>query len=219
VDDLFVDEDDRPEYVGVKMGFLGNKSTLIPMQIVSIHEGRQTLEVDYSRGVIEDGPTFDDEDAITPELEERVRNHYGLGSSQRSTNRGTYGDEDDVRVQRVEEELVAGTREREVGRMNVRKRVRTDREQVRVPRRREEVSIERIPVDEDRRQAFEAEIGEDEIRIPIVEEEIVVEKRLVVKEEIRVRKNVVEEEEVVEADVRKEEIDIEDTTERRDGAR
>ena len=58
-----------------------------------------------------------------------------------------------------------------------------------------------------------------EIRIPIIEEEIVVEKRPVVKEEIRLRKNVVEEEEVVEADVRKEEIDIEDTTERRDGAR
>ena len=145
VDDLFVDENDRPEYVGVKMGFLGNRSTLIPMQIVSIHEGRQILEVDYSRGVIEDGPIFDEE-AITSELEERVRNHYGLGSSQRSTNRGTYGDEDDVRAQRVEEELRAGTREREVGRMNVRKRVRTDREQVRVPRRREEVSIERIPV-------------------------------------------------------------------------
>ena len=52
-----------------------------------------------------------------------------------------------------------------------------------------------------------------------MEDEIVIEKRLVVKEEIRVRKNVVEEEEVVEADARKEEIDTEDTTERRDGAR
>ena len=30
VDDLFVDESDQPEYVGVKMGFLGTRSTLIP---------------------------------------------------------------------------------------------------------------------------------------------------------------------------------------------
>ena len=30
VDDLFVDENDNPEYVGVKMGFLGMSSTLIP---------------------------------------------------------------------------------------------------------------------------------------------------------------------------------------------
>ena len=29
VDDLFVDENDRPEYLGVKMGLLGLKSTLI----------------------------------------------------------------------------------------------------------------------------------------------------------------------------------------------
>ena len=30
VDDLFVDESDHPEYIGVKMGFLGMRSTLIP---------------------------------------------------------------------------------------------------------------------------------------------------------------------------------------------
>jgi hypothetical protein len=39
----------------------------------------------------------------------------------------------------------------------------------------------------------------------------------VVKEEIRLRKDVVEEEEVVERDVRKEEVDIDDRTERRNG--
>ena len=30
VDDLFLDEADREEYIGVKMGFLGLRSTLIP---------------------------------------------------------------------------------------------------------------------------------------------------------------------------------------------
>ncbi|HEX5851437.1 MAG TPA: PRC-barrel domain-containing protein, partial [Rubrobacter sp.] len=30
VDDLFVDENDQPEYFGVNMGFLGTSSTLIP---------------------------------------------------------------------------------------------------------------------------------------------------------------------------------------------
>ena len=29
VDDLFVDENDQPEYIGVKMGLLGTRSTLI----------------------------------------------------------------------------------------------------------------------------------------------------------------------------------------------
>jgi len=125
-------------------------------------------------------------------------------------------DEDELRVQRVEEELRAGTREREAGRMNVRKRVRTDREQIRVPKKREEVSVERVPVEEGR-EASEAQIGDDEVVMPVVEEEVVTDKRAVVKEEIRVRKDVVEDEEVVEEDIRKEEVDIDDQTTGRGG--
>ncbi|HZB83574.1 MAG TPA: DUF2382 domain-containing protein, partial [Rubrobacteraceae bacterium] len=49
--------------------------------------------------------------------------------------------------------------------------------------------------------------------VPVIEEEIVVEKRPVVKEEIRLRKEVVEDEEIVEEDVRREEVDIDDHTE------
>ena len=124
------------------------------------------------------------------------------------------GDADDVRVQRTEEELKAGTREREAGGVNVRKSVRTERERIRVPKNREEVSVERVPVEEGR-EASEGEIGEDEVRMPVSEEEVVVEKRPVAKEEIRIRKDVVEDEEVIEEDVRREEIDIEDQTERR----
>src|SRR3712207_6427180 len=126
---------------------------------------------------------------------------------------GDLDDEDELRVQRSEEELRAGTREREAGALNVRKRVRTDREQVSVPKRHEEVSVERVPVEG--REASEAEIGEDEVVMPVTEEEVVVEKRPVVKEEIRVRKDTVQDEQVVEEDVRREEVEIEDQTERR----
>ena len=122
--------------------------------------------------------------------------------------------EDDLRVQRTEEELAAGTREREAGEVRVRKNVRTDREQVEVPTRHEEVSVERVPVEG---EASEAEIGEDEVSVPVTEEEVVVSKRPVVKEEVRIRKDVVEDTEVVEEEVRREEIDIDDeTTSRRD---
>ena len=119
-------------------------------------------------------------------------------------------------MQRSEEELRAGTREREAGQVRVNKQVRIDREQVRVPTRHEEVSVERVPVVEGR-EAAEAGIGEDKVSIPVVEDEVVVEKRPVVKEELRIRKDVVEDEEVVEEDVRKEEVDVDDeTTARRD---
>ncbi len=121
-------------------------------------------------------------------------------------------DEEELRVQRTEEELAAGTREREAGQVRVNKQVRTDREQLRVPKRREEVSVERVPVEG--REASEADIGEDEVVMPVTEEEVVVDKRPVVKEEIRVRKDAVQDEELVEENVRREEIDIEDHTQR-----
>jgi uncharacterized protein (TIGR02271 family) len=95
----------------------------------------------------------------------------------------------------------------------MRKRVRTDREQIEVPTRREEVTVERVPVSEG--SATEAQIGEDEVSVPVTEEEVVVEKRPVAKEEVRIRKDVVEDTEVVEEDVRREEIDVDDQTTRR----
>ena len=75
--------------------------------------------------------------------------------------------------------------------------------------------MERVPVKEDI-GIPEPEIVDDgnEIRVPVVEEVIVVERRPVVREVLRLRKEVVEEEEVIEEDVRKEEVDIEDWTER-----
>ena len=68
-------------------------------------------------------------------------------------------------MQRSEEELRAGTREREVGQVRVNKQVRTDREQVRVLTRHEEVSVERVPVDE---EDTGAGIGEDEVSTPVL---------------------------------------------------
>ena len=118
--------------------------------------------------------------------------------------------EDELRVQRTEEELAAGTHEREAGEVRVQKNVRTDRESIEVPTRHEEVSVERVPLSGE--AASEAEIGEDEVSVPVTEEEVVVSKRPVVKEEVRIKKDVVEDTQVVEEDVRREEIDIDDQT-------
>ncbi|MDP9480916.1 MAG: PRC and DUF2382 domain-containing protein [Actinomycetota bacterium] len=217
VDDLFVDENDQPEYIGVKMGFLGMSSTLIPMEICTVDEAGQRINVATDKETAKNGPTFDDDRDITPEYENEVYSYYGLQRTETTEERGAYGayqgettDEDELRVQRTEEELRAGTREREAGGVQVRKRVRTDREQVEVPTRREEVTVDRVPVEG---EASEAEIGEDEVRVPVTEEEAVVEKRPVAKEEVRIRKDVVEDTETVEEDVRREEVEVDDDTE------
>jgi hypothetical protein len=80
VDDLFVDENDNPEYIGVKTGFMDTRSTLIPMNLVRIDERRRFVEVSRSKSEVREGPAFDDDEEITPEYEERVRSHYELGS-------------------------------------------------------------------------------------------------------------------------------------------
>jgi uncharacterized protein (TIGR02271 family) len=260
VDDLFVDESDRPEYIGVKTGLLGLRSTLIPWEMVQADQERRRMEVSDTKDRVKDAPNFNDDEEITPEFEQEVYSHFGLRREEGTGETGGYGpyygaqtderagehhpgvamgdidrergefrehapeaegvaepgddleDEDELRVQRTEEELVAGTREREAGSVGVRKRVRTERERLTVPKRREEVHVERVPVEG--REATEADIGDDEVMMPVTEEEVVVEKRPVVKEEIRVRKDVAQDEEVVEEDVRREEVDVEDATER-----
>jgi hypothetical protein len=90
VDDLFVDETDREEYIGVKLGFLGLKSTLIPMDIVRVNEGERTMEVSESKAHVKDAPSFDDDEDITPDYEDRIRSHFGLESVGTSPG-GGYG--------------------------------------------------------------------------------------------------------------------------------
>jgi uncharacterized protein (TIGR02271 family) len=135
----------------------------------------------------------------------------GPVADERGSERG--GLDEDLRVQRSEEELRAGVREREAGQVNVKKSVRTEREVVRIPKRREEVVIERVPVEGEAREssgATEAHIGEDEVVLQVFEEEVVVTKRVVLKEEIRIRKRAAWDEETVEMDLRKEEVEIDD---------
>jgi len=90
VDDLFVDEKDHEEYIGVKLGFLGRKSTLIPTEIVRINENDRTIEVSESKDHVKDAPSFDDDEDVTSEYEERIRRHFGLESLQ-SGSGGSYG--------------------------------------------------------------------------------------------------------------------------------
>lgn len=264
VDELFLDEDDRPEYIGVKIGPASSGSTLIPVEVATLDEGRKRILISVEKKRAEIGPAFGESEEITPEDEQEVRSFYGLeggslaadvsnrdytderrggerensgvvghGMAMGDTESGRFRghtadqegvrqpgsdleDEDELRVQRSEEELRAGTREREAGRMNIRKRVRTERERKYVPTRREQVSVERVPMNE---EAATGQIGDDEVSMPVVEDEVIVDKRAVVKEEIRVRKDVVNEETVVEDDVRKEEVEVEDDTERGQGLR
>jgi uncharacterized protein (TIGR02271 family) len=271
LDDLFVDEEDNPEYVGVRTAPSGTRSALIPADVVTVEDRLRRMVVSRPRSVVETGPSLGYDEEVTPEFEERVRGHYGLLTLQDTESKRGYGayyyhddaeaahrerggagssipdvpispseagrvtgrehdqeepakpgileDEEELRVRRAEEELKVGTREREAGAVRVSKRVRTDHERIVVPRKRVEVTVERVPVEGQDISAEEGtakpEIREDEIVVPVIEEEVVVEKQPVVREEIRIRKEVVEDTEIVEEDVRREEVEVDDETTRR----
>jgi uncharacterized protein (TIGR02271 family) len=119
---------------------------------------------------------------------------------------GRAGVEDEARLTLSEEELAVGKRREQAGEFGVRKRVETEHVQQSVPVMHEEVTVERRPVTAG--TATSAQIGEDEIRIPLTKEEVVMEKRVVPKEELVIKKHLVEGEETVEADVRRERAEV-----------
>jgi len=92
VDDLFVDEHDQPEYIGVKTGFLGMTSTLIPMELARVNDRRKLIEVAADKYTVTEGPAFGDDEEITPDHEAKIYGYYGLQHPGFQEGRGGYGD-------------------------------------------------------------------------------------------------------------------------------
>ena len=112
------------------------------------------------------------------------------------------------RLQLREEQLDVEKERVEAGEVRLRKEVVTEQRSIEVPVTREEVVIERHTAAGDERA--EGTIGEDEeIRIPLMEEEVRVDKTPVVREEVSVRKRQVQDTERVSETVRREEARIE----------
>ena len=89
VDELFVDEDDREEYLGVKMGLFGlSGTTLVPMEISRVDEQGRRIEVAETKEHVKDAPTYNDDDEVDSGFEDRIRRHFGLESS---TGQSSYG--------------------------------------------------------------------------------------------------------------------------------
>ncbi len=110
----------------------------------------------------------------------------------------------------IREEVRVTRREVERGGVRVHKRVEEREEVVEQPTYREEVTVERVTLG----QPIEQEIGSrqegDTLIIPVLEEMLVVEKRLVLKEEIRITKRRVDETEQARIVLRQEHVEIEE---------
>ena len=115
---------------------------------------------------------------------------------------------DNQTLQLWEEELQARKESVETGRVRLGKDVVEEQQTLQVPVTREEVTIERHPVE---RRPSEGSIEESNqtVRIPVHEEQVQVEKRAVVTEEIEIGKRQVQETERVSETVRREEARVE----------
>lgn len=116
---------------------------------------------------------------------------------------------DELRVPVAAEQLEAEKRERQAGEVRVHKEVVTENREVAVPVTREEVRVERVPV-EGRAAPGDAAFQEGTVSVPVREEEVELRKRPVVKEEVRVSRTRRQEERRADADVRREEVRIDE---------
>lgn len=107
-----------------------------------------------------------------------------------------------------EEQLDVEKHQVQAGEAVVRKRVETEHYRQDVPVMHEEVTVERRPVAAGEAISGEVTITEDEVRIPLMAEEATAQKRVVATEEIIVKKTRVEGVQPVEAELRKERVDV-----------
>ena len=226
VDELYFDDaTDKPEWMTVKTGLFGMKTTFVPVEGAQ-PEGDDALRVPYEKDRVKDAPSIDPDHDLSQAEEQRLYSFYGLSyGEQRSSSglpegggpeRGTVGRDvsgptTDDAMTRSEEELRVGTERREAGRARLRKYVVTEQVTKTVPVQREEVRVEREPITEGNvdRATSGPEISEEEHEVVLHEEEPVVEKRTVPKERVRLEKDTEVEEETVSEEVRKERIEAE----------
>ena len=173
---------------------------------VERRQGASVDEYDYNttRGDINDMEDFDkDEDLVSRASEGRVE------SPDRERR---MDDEDEERMTLREERLNVDKENVQVGEVGVDKHVTTRLEEFDVPVDREEVTVERRPVDGnptlDVYSRDDADDDENVMRIPLTEERVKVIKETVVTEEIVIRKNIVTDNQHIAEELRKEEVDI-----------
>lgn len=112
------------------------------------------------------------------------------------------GAQDRRTLEAREEELRVSKRPVQTGEAEIRKEVRTERQTVDVPVRKEELVVERHAAG---RQPASGPVGDSErVRVPLSEEQVEIEKTPVVRERLSVGKRTTEEDEHIAATVKKE---------------
>jgi uncharacterized protein (TIGR02271 family) len=224
ITDVYLDDaTGQPEWLTVSTGMFGTKVSFLPL--AGSERAGDDVRCNYTKEQVKDAPSVEPDGALSPEEEDALYAHYGVGDglggdttaagvdtgidqgagTERTADTGT-----DDAMTRSEEEVQVGTERREAGRARLRKYIVTEDVQTTVPVQREEVRVEREPItDENIGDATSGlELSEDEHEVVLSEEEVVVDKQVVPKERVRLDTDVVTEERQVSEEVRKEQIEM-----------
>jgi uncharacterized protein (TIGR02271 family) len=235
IDEVYMDQDTgQPEWLAVRTGLFGTRLSFVPLAEAS--RSGDEVRVPYEKAQVKDAPSVDPDGELSQQEESSLYSHYGLAygesrsdsglpegraetsdGAEGAVGRDTSGPTTDDAMTRSEEELAVGTRERESGRLRLRKWVETEPVQTTVQVRREKARVERVPItDENVGDALDGPaISEEEHEVTLHAEEPVVEKRVVPKERVRATTETVVDDAQISDEVRKERIETEGDAEPR----
>ena len=218
IEEIYLDTDtQQPEWAVVTTGLFGTKQSFVP--IGDAGTSGDGMTVPYDKATVRDAPSIDPDGQLSEAEERQLYEHYGRSydAGAGTVGRDVSGPTTDDAMTRSEEELRVGTAEREAGRVRLRKVVVEDEVTQTVPVKREEIRVEREPItDANVDAAMDGpEISEEEHEVVLHEEEPVVEKRTVPKERVRLDKDTYTEERQVSDTVRREQIEVDDSAQRR----
>jgi uncharacterized protein (TIGR02271 family) len=166
--------------------------------LLRLDDGRELLVPQKALVAQNDGTFF--LSIPRPQLEAALAHSEGTG-----TERGR----GDVVVPVISEQLEVGSRRVETGAVRISKTVREEEQVIDQPLLREQVEVDRVPINKFVDSAPQVRQEEDTLIVPLVEEVIVVEKRLMLKEELRIRRHREQVQEPQTVKLRKEEAKIE----------
>ena len=216
VSGLWVDSQNEIEFVGVRTTWLVGRTHVFPAQGMHVNHAREIIRAPYTNEVVKNAPAFDPGTELTEAEQRQIYDYYkgyglqragGARTQQPQAQRGQGRDEATISL--AEEQLKVGKRQVEAGGVRLRKIVRTETVNQPVELRREEIQIERVPA-QGTQPSGKSFAGED-IYIPLRREEAVVQKDARVREEVRVHKTAHSDQQQVSEQVRKEDVEIEES--------
>lgn len=227
VDNIWMDETMQPAFFGIQTGWLSGKLHVVPAHRAEVNFQQRRVRLPHSQEKVKEAPSYEASAELSPEEESEIYRYYNLeparsearetGPRETAEPEARPGETADEKILNLNEERVeVGKQEVGTGGVRLRKVIRTETIHEPVELKHEDVEIERIPADETAR-AEPGNLQEEEIYIPLRQEEAVVHKETRPREQIRATKKTETEKQDVSETARKEDIEIERGEERKYG--